>query len=345
MSKKILWLVVSVLMVLSLVMASCTPPPSPPEEAPPPPPAPEKIVLKTATAWGRDTDMVKIGYFDWEAKVNERVSQQYPGQLEIKYIGGPEAIATMDQGAALKDGVVDVILTAALYVGSIVPEAGAMMFSQFTPWEDRENGAYDFWNKLFKEEMNSVFLGRHGRDTTFHFFLNKEITKPDLTGLVLRTPPGLFSALTEALGGAPVTMPPGDVYTALQRGVIDGYLTVYLAPPDFGWQELTKYVVMPGFYTDPFIFLMNLDTWNKLPPHLQTLLIDVSKELEREAWTLWNTVKKEVEQKYADAGIKTIEFSEADAKSYVDTAYRVGWEDAEKKFPESVPELKKLLIK
>ena len=308
-------------------------------------PAPEKVVLKAVTAWPKATSMVEMAFNDWEAKVNEKVSQQYPGQLEIQYVGGPEAIGQMDQAAALKDGVVDIVMMAPSYCESIVPEAGAIKYSALTPWEDRETGAYDFWNRIFKEKMNCIYLGRHGRDTTFHFFLNKEVTKPDLTGLTLRTPPGVFSTLTETLGGSPITMPTGDVYTALQRGVVEGYLTVYLAPPDFGWDEVTNYVVMPGFYTDPLIVLINLDTWNKLPEHLQSLLMDASKESERNAWTLSQTQKEAVDQKYAEAGMKTIKFSAADAKWYVDTAYKVAWEDCEKKFPESVPELKKLLTK
>jgi len=307
--------------------------------------AAEKIVLKAVTAWPKHTSMVQMGFNDWEARVNEKVKKQYPGQMELKWIGGPEAIGQMDQAAALKNGVVDVVMQAPSYCESIVPESGAIKYSEFTPMEDREGKAYAFWNRIFRAKMNCIYLGRHGRDTTFHYFLNKKVTKPDWAGLSLRTPPGVFSTLTKTLGGSPIIMPTGDVYTALQRGVVDGYLTVYLAPPDFGWQEVTKYVIGHGFFTDPLIVLINLDTWNRLPSHLQTLLMDASKESERSAWKLSQIQKKQTHQKYEKAGLKSIEFSADDAKRYIDTAYRVGWEYAEQKFPKVVPELKKLLSK
>lgn len=308
-------------------------------------PAPEKIVLKAVTAWGTDTKMIEVGFDYWKAIVDEKVNKQYPGQLEIKLIGGPEAIATMDQGAALKKGVVDVLLTTTSYIESMVPEAAAGKYSALTPWEDRDIGAHDFWNRIFQEKMNCIYLGRHGRPANFHIFLNKEVTKPDLTGITLRTPPGVFSDIVKALGGAPVMMPPGDLYTALQRGVVEGYLTPYIAPPDFGWPEVTKYVVVPGFFTGPHLLLVNLDAWNKLPEHLQAVLMDASKETEHYAWTFWQTFQEEVRQEYVKVGLESIEFSAADAQRLIDIAYEVAWEDCEKKFPEIVPELKKLMTK
>ena len=50
------------------------------------------------------------------------------------------------------------------------------------------------------------------------------------------------------LGANVVTTPPGEVYTALERGVVDGYGWPILGIFDLGWQEKTKYRVDPGFY-------------------------------------------------------------------------------------------------
>jgi len=305
----------------------------------------QKFVLKAVTAWPKHTSMVEMGFNDWEARVKEKVKERYPGQLEIRYVGGPEAIGQFDQAASLKAGVVDVVMQAPSYCESIVPEAGAIKYSELTPMEDRKTGAYDFWNKIFNKKLNAVYLGRHGRDTTFHFFLNKKVTKPDFSGLTLRTPPGVFSSLAKALGASPITMPTGDVFTALQRGVINGYLTVYLAPPDLGWHEVTKYVTVPGFFTDPLIVLVNLNAWNKLPAHLQQLLMEASIESEINAWKLSKVQTERVRKKYEKVGLRTIDFAPPDAKRYIDTAYRIAWDDCKNKFPELVPRLRKLLSK
>ena len=56
-----------------------------------------------------------------------------------------------------------------------------------------------------------------------------------------------------------MTTAPGEVYTALERGVIDGYGWPIHALFDLNWQEKTKFRVDPGFYNAEVSLIMNLD--------------------------------------------------------------------------------------
>ena len=88
--------------------------------------------------------------------------------------------------------------------------------------------------------------------------------------------------------------------------------------------------------------MINLDTWNGLPKHLQDLMQGIMLEMEPEAVAFFDEVNKEEERKILEAGMEFIEFSPADAKWYIDTAYRVVWENFEKLSPEYASRLKEL---
>lgn len=91
-------------------------------------------------------------------------------------------------------------------------------------------------------------------------------TLEDLQGLKLRTA-GAWLDISRGMGAAPVTMPGGDVYTALERGAIDatewGTLWENIAP---GFHRVTKYVIIPGIHqpTAPFELVINKDAWAEL---------------------------------------------------------------------------------
>ncbi len=80
--------------------------------------------------------------------------------------------------------------------------------------------------------------------------------KPDLTGLKLRITP-VYRDFFQALGATVVQTAPGEVYTALERGVVDGYGWPITGMFDLGWNEKTKYRVDPGFYTAEVSVLVN----------------------------------------------------------------------------------------
>ena len=93
-------------------------------------------------------------------------------------------------------------------------------------------------------------------DNPFHLYLNKQITAPDLTGLKLRITP-VYRDFFQALGATVVQTAPGEVYTSLERGVVDGYGWPITGIFDLGWHEKTKYRVDPGFYTAEVSILIN----------------------------------------------------------------------------------------
>ena len=185
------------------------------------------------------------------------------------------------------------------------------------------------------------YLARVVEFTPFHLYLNKKIDKPDLTGLKIRITP-VYRDFFQAMNAQVMTTAPGEVYTALERGVIDGYGWPIHALFDLNWQEKTKYRVDPGFYNAEVSLIVNLDKWKSLSTAQREYLTRqaLAHEGQNEFWKQYNVNEA---KRQAQAGIETISFDAATSRAYVAKANEVGWAGLIKAAPQYGPELKKLL--
>jgi TRAP-type C4-dicarboxylate transport system substrate-binding protein len=155
--------------------------------------------------------------------------------------------------------------------------------------------------------------------------------------------PGGFYDFMKEMGIVPVTLMAGDVYTALERGSVDGFGWPLLGARELGWTDKCKYIIDHPFHAPSNgIILINLNVWNKLPKEVQTKLIDVTAKYEPDMMTYF---KKEYEKEWKEldkAGVKRIYFSQKEAKEYIDIIYRVDWDILTEKVPDMVPQLKKI---
>jgi TRAP-type transport system periplasmic protein len=298
--------------------------------------AAQEVTLKLVSAFPENQFYVKRTV-DWIAEVNK----DGKGLLQINFIGGPKAIPTFEVGNAVKTGVVDIGFSTGAFYTNLMPEADALKLSELSMAEQRNNGAVDLINKIWQEKANMYYLARVVEFTPFHLYLNKKIDKPDLTGLKIRITP-VYRDFFQAMNAQVMTTAPGEVYTALERGVIDGYGWPIHALFDLNWQEKTKYRVDPGFYNAEVSLLVNLDKWKSLSAAQREYLSRkaLAYEGQNEFWKQYNLNET---KRQAQAGIETITFDAATSRAYVQTANEVGWAGIIKAAPQYGPELKKLL--
>jgi len=273
----------------------------------------------------------------------QKFNAEGKGTLQINFIGGPKAIPTFEVGNAVKTGVVDLALSTGAFYTNVMPEADFLKLTQIPVAEQRRNGAFAAINELWMQKANMVYLARMVEDQPFHLYLNKKIEKPDLTGLKIRITP-VYRDFFASLNANVVTTPPGEVYTALERNVVDGYGWPIGGIFDLNWQEKTKYRVDPGFYDAEVSILMNLDAHKKLAPKQKAFLEKQMLALEAMN-TVWKTYAAEETARQEKAGIQTIRFDAAGTKTYVEKAYDAGWGSAMKANPEFAKKLKTLTAK
>ena len=284
---------------------------------------PKQITLKMVQVFPKgQANMLVVSPFI------EKVHKLSKGELQIKLLGGPEAIPTFDQWEALKSGVVDLNFNVtAYYYRKAVPESMTMWLSKCeSPAEERKNGFYDLLNDLHKE-VGVYYLGR-GQWSSFYLWPTKKVESPrELSGMKFRS--GLlYDSFLKALGAAPVTIPQPEVYTALERKMVDGFGWPMEGVAVSGWPEVTKYCIDHPFYQGDFLFLANLKSFNNLPKHLQTILTEAAREFEPEMVEFFKQMLKEEREKVVKAGVNFIKFSPEDAKRYVDLAWQAGYNEA-----------------
>ena len=298
----------------------------------------QETTLKLVSAFGETTTYVKH-MTPWIQKFNA----EGKGIAQINFIGGPKAIPTFEVGTSVKNGVVEMAMSTGAFYTNLMPEADFLKLTQITIAEQRKNGAFDYINKVWNQKANMAYLARMVEDQPFHLYLNKKIDKPDLTGLKIRITP-VYRDFFASLNANVVTTPPGEVYTALERNVVDGYGWPIGGIFDLNWQEKTKYRVDPGFYDAEVSILMNLDAYKKLQPKQKAFLEKQMLALEAMN-TVWKTYAAEETARQEKAGIQVIRFDAAGTKTYVDKAYDAGWANAMKANPEFAKKLKTLTSK
>ena len=295
----------------------------------------QETTLRVVSAFAENTQYVKNleGFM-------KKLNAEGKGSLQLNFIGGPKAMPPFEVGNAVRTGVVDMAMTTGAFYTNIMPEADALKLTQIPATELRRNGGYELINRIWAEKANMRYLAKVVEFTPFHLYLNKKIDKPDLTGLKIRITP-VYRDFFQSLGATVMQTAPGEVYTALERGVVDGYGWPINGIFDANWHEKTKYRVDPGFYNAEVSLVMNLDKWKSLTQVQRDLLMRhvIALEAQNDSW---KKVNEDDIKRQAQAGIQVITFDPATAKQYYNKAYEVGWASVIKASPQYGPEMKKL---
>src|SRR3954471_8409465 len=234
----------------------------------------QEVTLRAVSAFAEKTT-----YSRGFEKFIDQVNADGKGVIQINYIGGPKAMPPFEVGNALKTGVIDIANTTGAFTTNVMPESDAWKLTERPMSELRKNGGYDYMATIYAQKMNAIFLARLVDNNPFHLYLNKPITSPDLTGLKLRIT-AVYRDFFQALGGTVVQTAPGEVYTALERGVVDGYGWPITGIFDLGWEKVTKFRVEAPFYSVEVGVLVNMDTWKSLNDAQKKVLNDAALWLE-----------------------------------------------------------------
>ena len=273
-------------------------------------------------------------------KFIERVNAAGKGVIQITYIGGPKAMPPFEVGNAVRTKVVDIANVTGAFYTNLMPEADGFKLLSKPMREQRRNGTWEFVNQLHNQKLNAQYLARQFHNVPFHIYLNKKPDKLDFTGLKIRVTP-VYKDIVEALGGTAITTAPGEVYTALERGVVDGYGWPVTGIFDLGWEKVTKYRLEPAFYSVEVNVLVNLDTWKSLSDAQRKVLSDAALWLEGLDSENVAVIASERERQ-AKAGIQPIDFGADESKKFLDKANEVAWQSVIKRAPDTGAKLRQL---
>ncbi len=295
----------------------------------------QEVTLRAVTSFAEGTQFSK----NFERFI-EKVNADGKGVIKINYIGGPRAMPPFEVGNAVRTKVVDIANVTGAFYTNLLPEADALKLISKPMPEQRRNGTWEMLNQLHNQKLNSYYLARQFHNVPFHIYLNKKPEKMDLTGLKVRVTP-VYKDIVEALGGTAITTAPGEVYTALERGVVDGYGWPVSGIFDLGWEKVTKFRLEPAFYSVEVNVLVNQDTWKGLNDAQRKVLSDAAIWLEGLDSESTAVIAAERERQ-TKAGIQAIDFGPEEAKKFLEKANEVGWQSVLKRAPETGAKLRQL---
>lgn len=208
----------------------------------------------------------------------EKVKEKSGGRMEIRVhpasslYPGPELIPAVVEGRA------EIAPVLSAYLTDLMLEMGVLELPFMTGSMEEHRQAAMTLRPFYQERM-----ARHGlKLLTVHTWPSQQLfsnvpirTLADWKGRKLRVYGAESADMVRALGGAPVSIPFGEVYTALQRGVVDGAVTSATNAEPMKFFEVSRYLNYWYFSGASIEFLAaNQKAWNALPADLQQAVLD-----------------------------------------------------------------------
>lgn len=283
----------------------------------------EEVVLRLATTQTRDAPE-NLGVW----RLEEILEEEAPW-ITIQYVGGPEAIAPFDAAENVSTGAIHLANVSSAYYTQLVPEAEVYDLTPNPPHLDRESGAHDVIN-TWHEPAGLYVLG--GTTAEFshmlHFgerYTELDIEDLDLSGWLMRGNP-VTQPIIEDLGGSVVTLPVGEIYTAMERGTINGFSAGNIGMYALGIAEPIEASLMVELLAVRYPMLFHLQTWESLDEETQEALTSAMIQVEQELPQIFGElVQEEYDQRAADGKV-ALEPSQEAAEALQQRARDVSWD-------------------
>lgn len=211
-------------------------------------------------------------------------------------VSGPETVSPFEQLQPVGSGAFQFLFTSGAYhFGTtpilVVAEALHGDLAAF-----RASGIFDVIDKHYQKFGLKLVALPMTPEGAYHIILRQPVgPSGDLSGRKIRGTP-TYLPVIKMLGGVGVVLPPSDIYTSLEKGMVDGAAWPILGVLNYRWNEVAKYALRPGMGTNIQPILMNLDAWNKLPEADRQILLQEGRKAE-DAWyktapRLWQEEEK-----------------------------------------------------
>ena len=235
-----------------------------------------KRELRMVTGWPKKFPGLGVA----SERIAQSITKASGGKLSVKVYAAGELVPPFEAFDAVAGGTADLYHAAEYYWQGKTPAfnffAGVpfgMTTAEHNAWI-YHRGGQALWQELSASFGVIAFAAGNSSCQAGGWF-NKEIkTVDDFKGLKMRIP-GFGGKVVEAMGGAAVMLPGGEIFQALQSGTVDA---AEMAGPwidlGFGFYKAAKYFYNPGFQepTSAESLGVNLDVWNSLSESEQRII-------------------------------------------------------------------------
>lgn len=284
------------------------------------------IKLKVQTAWDAGT----LGYVKFSEFCKE-VTEASEGKIVFEGFPAGAIVGTFEMFDAVKAGVFDAMHCFDVYWPGKIPVATFLSSYPFgldrpDQWETwyRELGGREFAREAYGRH-NMYYIGPIQHDDNLIHSKVPIRTFEDFKGKKIRYPGGIIADIYRAAGVATVLLPGGEVYPALEKGVIDGADYVGAAINyNLGFGEIAKYIIMGPPSTpclhqpvDLMSLNINMRKWKSIPPHFQTF---IEAMVNKHSYDHYSAIQAEdikaFDKLQKEQGVEVIRLSEAEIDKF-----------------------------
>lgn len=244
--------------------------------------------------------------------LGEKLEKKSNGTLQVKLYPSGQLGAERECLELLQIGSLDITKVSAAVLENFITEY--KVFSIPYLFRDRQH-AFDVFDGTIGDEMLTKGDKFRLRGLTFYdagsrsfYTKEKPINTPtDLEGLKIRVQKSNMAiAMVNSLGGSPTPISWGELYTALQQGVVDGAENNLPSFYTSKHYEICKYFSLDQHTSVPDVLLIGLDTWERLSEQEQRWLKEAARESTIEQRKLWAASEKESLDVITKAGVEII---------------------------------------
>ncbi len=243
-------------------------------------PAPAKpIELKFSHPTPQSSGMAREIFEVWAKEIGELTN----GRVKVAIYGGSSLGSMTQQYDLALLGTADVASFDPCTMPGVFPRSEVIVLPLF--WQSNEAASKAYWDMVEKYMLATEFkdvkmVWVHTTGAFQLFSRTKPVqTLEDFKGMKFGTLSPIQTEVVSTFGGVPVFMIPAEFYTALERGLLDGRLFSWEGNIAFKTVEVTKYrTANVDMGTGCFVQVMNLDTWNSLPPDIQKIIDEEGSE-------------------------------------------------------------------
>jgi len=217
-------------------------------------------------------------------RFEELVEERTGGELDIVIHPNGLLGGERDLWEGMQIGSVDIAITGVGPISFFTPQySGVQMYYAV---QDVAHLEKVFNGEIGDEIADALLQGQGGRVLDWwhrgprHVTANKPIRTPeDLQGLKLRTPEGkLYIQAWQALGASPTPMALGELFTALEQGVVDGQENPLALIATQSFDEVQSHVSLTAHQVQPYVFAISESTWQGLSDEQRQIVEEAAKE-------------------------------------------------------------------
>lgn len=240
--------------------------------------------------WKMVSNNRTIEIWVWQKWLADEMTRRSNGRIQVEMVSLPElGLTGFELVRVMRGGLVDVGEIVAGYVAGDIPMVEGPSLTGLQPDWGTSQKSQQAWEEIYRKNearIGGKYLGSHPYDWNAVYCSRPIRRLEDVKGLKVRVFSPAAGLFWKSLGAEPVSMEFAEVYSAMERKVLDCVQTAPAYGISAKLHEVAKYLVDLRFGHQPGLIFVSRKSWEGLPKDLQSMLVELGKEYTDRSWKL-----------------------------------------------------------